>query len=64
MNKLGLKESGFKHIIDFSWVNQGSLLAGKLGKFIVCIVLERRLLVNLYRISMQEIHISMQEVKN
>ena len=32
-----------------------------LGKFIVSIVLERRLVVNLYRISMQENHISMQE---
>ena len=31
------------------------------GNLIVSIVLERRLLVNLYRISMQEIHISMQE---
>ena len=34
------------------------------GNLIVSIVLERRLLVNLYRISMQEIHISMEEVKN
>ena len=33
------------------------------GKLIVFIVLERRLLVNLIQISMQEIQISMQEIQ-
>ena len=51
----------FEQLIDFSWANQGSLLAGKFRQVYCFYCLERRWLVNLYRISMQEIHISMQE---
>ena len=46
--------SYFKQVIDSTWANQGSLSRASLGKFIVSIVLGRRLLVNLCRISMQE----------
>ena len=42
----------FEHITDSTWANQGQKRSGNL---IVSIVLERRLLVNLYRISMQEV---------
>ena len=43
----------------------GLTISGQsLGNLIVFVLLERRLLVNLHRISMQEIHIGMQEVKN
>ena len=45
----------FEHIIDSTWANQGSKRPGaSLDKPIVPIVVERRLLVNPYRISMQE----------
>ena len=43
----------FEHKIDFS--SQVKRAQASPGKFIVCIVLERCLLVNLYRISMQEV---------
>ena len=42
----------FEHKIDFS--SQVKRARASPGNLIVCIVKERRLLVNLYRISMQE----------